>query len=219
MYCTPLYRRFDQPENSVGALLSRLSADSGAIQGATGSRVGSILHAAFTLLISIVTSLYLDWRLGLVGCAFVPLVLIATFAQSKIIIGHDNLEKAALQKASKLAVEAISNIRTVASLRKENYFVEEYEKELAAPHQSSSLRSHIRGIVFGFAQSVPFFAYGGCMFYGGYRVYYDGIAYKVVFKVAEALILGTMMVGQASAFAPNYNKVSALHLGIKADPV
>ena len=26
------------------------------------------------------------------------------------------------------------------------------------------------------------------------------------FRVAEALILGTMMVGQASAFQPNYNK-------------
>ena len=26
------------------------------------------------------------------------------------------------------------------------------------------------------------------------------------YRVAEALILGTMMVGQASAFAPNYNK-------------
>jgi len=197
---------FDQPENSVGALLSRLSADTGAIQGATGSRVGAILHALFTLLISITTSLVLEWRLGLVGCAFVPLVLIGTFAQSKIIIGHDNLEKKALQKASKLAIEAISNIRTVASLRKETYFVEQYDKELARPHASSKSRSHLRGIVFGFAQSVPFFAYGGCMFYGGYLVYYEGIPYKIVFKVAEALILGTMMVGQASAFAPNYNK-------------
>ena len=28
----------------------------------------------------------------------------------------------------------------------------------------------------------------------------------ICFRVAEALILGTMMVGQATAFAPNYNK-------------
>ena len=78
---------------------------------------------------------------------------------------------------------------------------------LAAPHRSAHVRSNVRGIVFGFAQSVPFFAYGGCMFYGGYLVYTEGIQYKIVFKVAEALILGTMMVGQATAFAPNYNKV------------
>ena len=176
---------FDQPENSVGSLLSRLSADSSAIQGATGSRVGAILHASFTLILSIITSLALEWRLGLVGCAFVPLVLIATFAQSKIVMGHDNVEKKALGKANKLAIEAISNIRTVASLRKEDYFVEEYNKELAGPHESSRSRSHLRGIVFGFAQSMPFFAYGGCMFYGGYLVYSEFLPYKKVFTVAE----------------------------------
>ena len=176
---------FDQPENSVGSLLSRLSADSSAIQGATGSRVGAILHASFTLILSIITSLALEWRLGLVGRAFVPLVLIATFAQSKIVMGHDNVEKKALGKANKLAIEAISNIRTVASLRKEDYFVEEYNKELAGPHESSRSRSHLRGIVFGFAQSMPFFAYGGCMFYGGYLVYSEFLPYKKVFTVAE----------------------------------
>jgi ATP-binding cassette subfamily B (MDR/TAP) protein 1 len=197
---------YDQPENSVGSLLSRLSADSSAIQGATGSRVGAILHASFTLILSVITSLILEWRLGLVGCAFVPLVLIATFAQSKIVMGHDNVEKKALGKANKLAIEAISNIRTVASLRKEEYFVEAYNKELAGPHQSNTSRSHLRGIVFGFAQSMPFFAYGGCMFYGGYLVYSEHLPYKIVFTVAEALLLGTMMVGQATAFAPNYSK-------------
>lgn len=197
---------FDQPENSVGSLLSRLSADSSAIQGATGSRVGAILHASFTLILSVLTSLALEWRLGLVGCAFVPLVLLATFFQSKIVMGHDNVEKKALGQANKLAIEAISNIRTVASLRKEDYFVEEYNKELAGPHKSSMSRSHLRGIVFGFAQSMPFFAYGGCMFYGGYLVFTEGLPYKIVFTVAEALLLGTMMVGQATAFAPNYGK-------------
>jgi len=60
--------------------------------------------------------------------------------------------------------------------------------------------------VFGFAQSMPFFAYAGCMYYGGYLVNNGEMEYQSVFKVAEALILGTMMVGQATAFAPNYNK-------------
>ena len=197
---------FDKPENSLGALLSRLSADSSAVQGATGSRIGAVLHAVFTLLISITTSLVLEWRLGLVGCIFVPLVLLGTMAQFKIISAQDSVEKASLQQASKLAIEAITNIRTVVGLRKERYFIQAYENELVVPHENNKKKSHLRGIIFGFAQSMPFFAYAGCMYYGGYLVYSDGINYKIVFKVAEALILGTMMVGQASAFAPNYAK-------------
>jgi ATP-binding cassette subfamily B (MDR/TAP) protein 1 len=174
---------FDRPQNSVGALLSRLSADSSAIQGATGSRIGAILHAAFTLIISITTSLVLEWRLGLVGCVFVPLVLIGTIMQFKVISGQNTVENVALQRASKLAVEAISNIRTVAGLGKEAYFVREYERELRGPHEISKRRSHIRGLIFGFSQSMPFFAYSGCMYYGGYLVYSEGIEYKKVFKV------------------------------------
>ena len=45
---------------------------------------------------------------------------------------------------------------------------DQYEKELLIPHEKSKFKSHVRGAIFGFSQSVPFFAYGGCMFYGGY---------------------------------------------------
>jgi ATP-binding cassette subfamily B (MDR/TAP) protein 1 len=174
---------FDRPQNSVGALLSRLAADSSAIQGATGSRIGAILHAAFTLIISITTSLVLEWRLGLVGCVFVPLILVATIIQFKVISGQNTAENGALQRASKLAVEAVSNIRTVAGLGKEAYFVREYERELRGPHETSKRQSHVRGLIFGFCQAMPFFAYSGCMYYGGYLVYSEGIEYKNVFKV------------------------------------
>eukprot|EP00095_Tigriopus_kingsejongensis_P007959 snap_masked-scaffold1653_size32093-processed-gene-0.0 protein:Tk07959 transcript:snap_masked-scaffold1653_size32093-processed-gene-0.0-mRNA-1 annotation:"P-glycoprotein" len=105
-----------------------------------------------------------------------------------------------------LAIEAISNIRTVAGLGKEQKFLELYLEALQQPHEAAKKRSHIRGLIFGFAQSVPFLAYSGCMYYGGWLVENQGLDYKNVFKVAEALILGTMMVGQATAFAPNYNK-------------
>ncbi len=61
--------------------------------------------------------------------------------------------------------------------------MEAYSKELEGPHDQTKKRSHVRGIVFGMSQSIPFFAYGGCMFYGGYLVYAEGLKYKVVFKV------------------------------------
>ena len=40
-----------------------------------------------------------------------------TMMQYKIITVTDSVEKEALQKASKLAIEAISNIRTVAGIK------------------------------------------------------------------------------------------------------
>ena len=48
--------------------------------------------------------------------------------------------------------------------------------------QQAKRKSHLRGLVFGFAQSMPFFAYAGCMYYGGYLVDKKELAYQNVFK-------------------------------------
>ncbi|XP_063889978.1 ATP-dependent translocase ABCB1-like isoform X2 [Scylla paramamosain] len=197
---------FDEEKNSVGALCSRLSGDAASVQGATGSRIGTIIQALTTLGVSICLALYYDWRLGLISFPFIPFVLIAVYLQSKILMGQSVTESESLQDAGKLAIECITNIRTVASLHKEQYFADEYSAALLKPHLQALKKSHLRGIAFGFAQAVPFFAYATTMLYGGHLVDVGQISYEDVFKVAEALILGTMMVGQAVAFAPNYSK-------------
>lgn len=81
-----------------------------------------------------------------------------------------------------LAIEAITNIRTVAGLGREKTFVQKYMKELDASHREAKRKSHIRGLVFGFAQSMPFFAYAGCMYYGGYLVDKGELEYQRVYK-------------------------------------
>ena len=79
-------------------------------------------------------------------------------------------------------MEAIANIRTVAGLRREQLFVEKYKAELSGPHDKAKKKAHLRGMVFGFAQSMPFFAYATCMYYGGYLVENEDLEYEKVFK-------------------------------------
>ncbi|XP_037800231.1 ATP-dependent translocase ABCB1-like [Penaeus monodon] len=94
---------FDEERNSVGALCSKLSGDASAIQGATGSRVGTIVQAITTLGISIVLALYYDWRLGLVTLPFIPFVLVAVYLQSKILMGQSVTESKVLENAGKVS--------------------------------------------------------------------------------------------------------------------
>jgi len=42
--------------------------------------------------------------------------------------------------------------------------------------------AHLRGLVFGFAQSVPYFAYATVMYYGGKLIEDEGLPYEDVFK-------------------------------------
>ncbi len=81
-----------------------------------------------------------------------------------------------------IAIEAITNIRTVAGLRREETFTQRYVEALSGPHADAKKKAHIRGVIFGFAQSIPFFAYAACMYYGGYLVENEGLEYEKTFK-------------------------------------
>ncbi|CAG7827122.1 unnamed protein product [Allacma fusca] len=197
---------FDDSLNSVGSLSARLSGDAASVQGATGSRIGTVVQSFSTIALAISLAMYYVPKLGAVGLAFVPLVGFATFLEGQLMTGQNIKEKKAVEESAKIAVQAVSNIRTVASLCKERDFVKMYLEELRAPHKMILRRAHFRGFIFGFSQSIPLFAYAAVLYYGGYLVQNSGLDFTLVFKVAESLIFGTMMVGQTLAFAPNYHK-------------
>ena len=60
-----------------------------------------------------------------------------------------------------LAIEAITNIRTVAGLRVEAKYVQMYIDLLAQPHKLTLKKSHFRGFIFGLSQAMQFFAWVG----------------------------------------------------------
>ena len=69
---------------------------------ATGSRCGALVQAIFTIVLAVSAGIYHEWKLGLVGALFVPVVLVGATAQAKIIASHDNLEKEALETSAKV---------------------------------------------------------------------------------------------------------------------
>ncbi|XP_076620069.1 multi drug resistance 49 isoform X1 [Colletes latitarsis] len=202
---------YDEDTNSVGALCARLSSDAGAVQGATGTRIGAILQALSTLVLGIGLSMYYTWKMTLVSVVSIPLVLGAVFFEARVMSGQGLQEKKKMEAATRIAIEAISNIRTVASLGKEEAFLKRYCVELEHVAKATRIRNRLRGLVFSCGQTTPFFGYALSLYYGGALVATEGLSYQNVIKVSEALIFGSWMLGQALAFAPNFNtaKISA----------
>ncbi|KAH0550179.1 multidrug resistance protein homolog 49-like isoform X1 [Cotesia glomerata] len=202
---------YDEDTNSVGALCARLSSDAAAVQGATGSRIGAILQAMSTLVLGIGLSMYYSREMTLVSVVSIPLVLGAVFFEARIMGGQGMQEKKKMECATRIAVEAISNIRTVASLGKEKAFLERYCVELNHVAKATRIKNRLRGLVFSCGQTIPYFGYALSLYYGGYLAARKDLPYQDVIKVSEALIFGSWMLGQALAFAPNFNtaKISA----------
>lgn len=206
---------YDRKENGVGALCARLSGEAALVQGATGQRLGTIMNSMATLVVSVGMALYYSWKLGLVILIFTPFMLLAIFLQNRLMGRENSSSMKSSEKSTKIAVEAISNVRTVASLGAEDVFLEIYLNELVA-HQGKILRnSHFKSIVFGIARGIVYFAYGTAMFYGGFLIR-DGLSYENVYKVSQALIMGTVTIANALAFSPNLQKgVTAAHKALK----
>ncbi|XP_056649122.1 ATP-dependent translocase ABCB1-like isoform X3 [Diorhabda sublineata] len=196
---------FDKKSNGVGSLCARLSGDPAQVQGATGQRVGQILQSLATLVAAIGLSLYYEWKLALVTAAFLPVMALALFVERRNTAGINDTRDRSLEKSTKIAVEAIGNIRTVASLVAEDMFHRNYINELT-PHYKLSLRSlHSRGIIFGMSRSISFFAYAASLYYGGFLII-DGLYYDRVFKVAQIQLMGIVSVANSFAFSPNLMK-------------
>ncbi|XP_054723912.1 ATP-dependent translocase ABCB1-like, partial [Uloborus diversus] len=197
---------FDHPKNSVGSLCSRLTADASSVQGATGSRISAVLQAISTMIVSIFIGLYYNYKIGLVVLAFVPLVLLAAFLEGRIVRGQAEGERAATEGASKVAIEAIESIRTVAALHQEDTFYHHFHDALLEPHKKSKLKAHVRGLAYGFGQGLQAFAFATSLYYGSRLVGAGELPYSELMKVTEGVIIGTMMVGQTIAFTPDYQK-------------
>ena len=161
---------YDKVENNTGALCARLSGDCAKVQGATGARVGTVMQGVAGIVIAVVLGLVYNWQLGLVCSLFLPVTILAVILEQRMILGADSIERVAFEKSAKLAVEAITNIRTVAGLRCEERYIKMYTDLLAVPFEKNKTRSHLRGIIFGFSQGSQYISWGLTLWFGGYLV-------------------------------------------------
>ena len=80
-----------------------------------------------------------------------------------------------------MAIEALTNIRTVAGLQIEEKYCAMFTKLLEEPHKMMTKKSLYRGFLFGFSQAIQYFAWAMVITYGGYLVEHDFIEFTAVF--------------------------------------
>lgn len=158
------------------------------------------------LLVSLGVSIYYNWKLGLVLSTAIPFVIWSGVLSSKIGDGQNTERYKSLEKAGAIAMESISNIRTVTSLGQQETFHKLYMTYLTEPYSAAKRSSPIRGMIFAVAINVTVLISIASFSYGGYLILNENADFKIVCIINECLIFGMEFVGNMVAFTPNYGK-------------
>ncbi|KAJ3189023.1 GTPase-activating protein [Irineochytrium annulatum] len=200
---------FDESRHSTGVLTSNLAVDAQKIQGAAGVTLATVLQLIATLLGGICIAFANGWKLTLVACLLIPLLIFAGSTRQRITGGGAGTARKSYERSAQIACESVAGIRTVQSLTRERKIMEDYREMLGQP-----FRDEIKGAVFGnllysFSQSVSFLGNALLFWYGGQLIAYEGYSVKQFFVVFMAVIFGAQSASRIFSFIPDFSKAMA----------
>jgi ATP-binding cassette, subfamily B (MDR/TAP), member 1 len=197
---------FDKDENTAGALTSFLSTETTHIAGLSGVTLGTLLMVSTTLVSAITLATAIGWKLSLVCVSTIPVLLGCGFFRFWMLAHFQRRSKRAYASSASYASEAISAIRTVASLTREQDVLKQYQDSLAVQQRSSLMSVLKSSLLFAASQSFMFLCFALGFWYGGTLIAkqeYDMFQFFVCFS---AVIFGGQSAGSIFSFAPDMGK-------------
>uniref|UniRef100_A0A8D0GPQ2 Uncharacterized protein n=1 Tax=Sphenodon punctatus TaxID=8508 RepID=A0A8D0GPQ2_SPHPU len=197
---------YDNHKNAVGVLLTRLATDASQVKGATGSRLALFTMTVCTLLTAIIIAFVYGWQLTLLILACIPFVIATNAIRMRSVAGHASKDQKALEEAGRISTEAVENIRTVASLTREDAFYERYNASLNGPYRDSLKKAPLYGFTYGVAQCANYFINAAVFRFGAWLIAHCYTQFENVFIVFSSVIFAAMNVGQSTSLAPDFGK-------------
>ncbi|KAM4907055.1 ATP-binding cassette sub-family B member 5 [Sylvia borin] len=197
---------YDDQKNAVGVLLTRLATDASQVKGATGSRLALMTMTVFTLVTAVVIAFVYGWQLTLLILACIPFIVGANAVNASSMSGHAAEDQKALEEAGRISTESVENIRTVASLTKEEAFYERYVASLNLTYRKSLKKAPFYGFTYGISQSSEYFINAAVFRFGAWLIANCLTNFEDVFIVFSSVMFAAMNVGQSASMAPDYGK-------------
>ncbi|KAF9113289.1 Multidrug resistance protein 1 [Mortierella sp. AM989] len=197
---------FDRPENSTGALASRLATDSQQMFDMVSQVVLTTVSSLTTMAVGLGFAFASTWQMTLIILAAVPIIGLGQYLELASLSGFGEKTRKAYEKSGQVAGEAIANIRTVVSLAKEDTFESRYFEVTKEPHKYARNKALFASFGFAMSQAVAYWSYS-IGFYGGYRLVEAGIIeWGQMFDCMFAIVFTAMSLGHITSELPKYAK-------------
>lgn len=187
---------FDRPENTSGALSSKLSSQPTSIQELMGFQLAIIIVIVVNLVASCSLALAYGWKLGLVVVlAGLPPLVAAGGIRLRIDQKMDNDNSKRYATSAALAGEAVAAIRTVSSLALETDVLERYRQHLHLVIRKTVFSTAHMMAWFALTQSIEFL-FLALGFWYGCRLVSNG---EYTLRQFYVVFIGVFFSGQSAS--------------------
>ena len=196
---------FDTQENNHNSLIESLDRNAEEMRNLLGRFAAFVFLAIVMLLIAVVWSLILCWKLTLVGLASAPLMVGVTRLFEGVSGSWERKSNDAGANASLIFTETFENIRTVRSLTLEGYFHAKYSGATERAKKVGYFRSGYSGLFFGISDSAVIFLTALIFYYGSKLVASMEFSTEHIVTVLTMLLFSVTNANNAIAFLPQIN--------------
>ncbi|OWM73994.1 ABC transporter B family member 15-like isoform X1 [Punica granatum] len=199
---------FDQDENSSGAICSRLAKDANVVRSLVGDRTALLVQTISAVTIACTMGLIIAWRLALVMIAVQPLIIVCFYTRRVLLKSMSQKAIKAQDESSKLAAEAVSNLRTITAFSSQDRILRMLEKSQEGPRRESIKQSWYAGLGLGASQSLTSCTWALDFWYGGKLISEGYITAKSLFETFMILVSTGRVIADAGSMTTDLAKGS-----------
>ncbi|KAM0954025.1 putative ABC-type xenobiotic transporter [Dioscorea sansibarensis] len=197
---------FDKDENSTGAICSRLAKDAVVVRSLVGDRMSLLVQTATAIAIACTLGLVTAWRLALVMMTVQPLIIVCFYSRKMLLKSMSSKAVKAQLESSKLAAEAVSNVRTVTAFSAQEKILRLFKLTQEGPRKENLRQSWIAGLVLGISHSLTKCAFALSFWYGGRLVSHDLLTPRSLFQTFLVLVGTGRVIANAGSMTSDLAK-------------
>nr|XP_043631203.1 ABC transporter B family member 15-like isoform X2 [Erigeron canadensis] len=199
---------FDGEDNSSGAICSRLATDANLVRSLVGDRCSLLIQTLSAMTVACTTGLVIAWRYALVLIAVQPLIIICYYCRCVLLKNMSQKAMKSQDESSKLAAEAVSNLRTIISFSSQTRILKMLKETQKAPMRESIRQAWYAGLGLGFSQSLMACTWALGYWYGGTLISDGHLGAKAFFQTYMILVNTGRVIGEAGTMTNDLAKGS-----------
>jgi len=192
---------FDHPDNTPGALVTRLQIESG--------RIADSFETFFNV-VSIPITLVVGLVVAFLGCSLLTLVILVCLlipilgivVQARLTSRFERLEQEGTASAGRIASETMDNLVTVLPLGAERLQTEKYQNALDDPFKQSMRLAVVAGVFQGLVALFNIVIFGACIWVGSSFLFDGRCDVSGLFRAINGVIFAGGSLGSISSAVP-----------------